>query len=68
MLKDGRKMLREIKGLVTLNALDRDAEIDYVRERSRRGHKSGYGKRWRLVMRLKRRLDIVKHLSKSAER
>jgi hypothetical protein len=43
---------------VTLNALDREAEIDYVRERSRRGHKSGYGKRWRLKMRLKRRLDI----------
>jgi hypothetical protein len=61
-------VLREIKGLVTLNALDRDAEIDYVRERSMRGHKNGYGKRWRLVMRLKRRLDIVKHLSKSAER
>jgi hypothetical protein len=61
-------VLREIKGLVTLNALDRDAEIDYVRERSRCGYKSGYGKRWRLVMRLKRRLDIVKHLSKSAER
>jgi hypothetical protein len=53
---------------VTLNALDRDAEIDYVRERSMRGYKSGYGKRWRLVMRLKRRLDIVKHLSKLEER
>lgn len=60
-------MLKEIKGLVRLNVLNRDGDLDYIRWESRKGCKSGYGKRWRLIKRL-RWQRYVEHLHKPEKR
>jgi hypothetical protein len=60
-------MLREVKGLVRINAITRDGDLDYIRWKSRRGQKAGYGKRWRLVRRL-RWQRYVEHLHKLEKR
>jgi hypothetical protein len=68
MLKDGEKMLKEVKGMVRLNAITRDDDLWYVRCLSQKGEKDRHlGKRWRLIKQLRRQM-YVKHLYESQEK
>jgi hypothetical protein len=61
-------MLKEIRGMVRLNAITRDDDLWYVRCLSQKGEKDRHlGKRWRLIKRLRRQM-YVEHLHKLEKR